>query len=101
MYRYSTERVLAYLRTKAERLSQQDVSEMSRTLTRSLAKDGFMADGKNDFLRGEYHVIPSLYWSQSDMRLAARLRAACDLVSQYLSRDIYEQLLASFEYVCA
>ena len=53
VYRYSTERVLAYLRTKAERLSHQDVSEMSRTLTRSLAKDGFMADGKEDLLRGE------------------------------------------------
>ena len=28
-----------------------------------------------------------------------RLKAACELLSQYLPKDLYEQLLASFEYV--
>lgn len=31
--------------------------------------------------------------------LAGRLRCACDLVSQYLPRDVYEQLLSSYECV--
>ncbi|TBU33816.1 ribonuclease H2, subunit B [Dichomitus squalens] len=80
VYRYSAERVQTYLRSKVERLSHKDVSEMSRTLTRSLVKDGFMEDGKDELLK------------------AARLRTACDLVSQYLARDVYEQLLSSFDF---
>ena len=52
VYRYSSERVQKYLRTKVERLSSADVTEMSRTLTRNLAKDGLMEDGKDDLLRG-------------------------------------------------
>lgn len=52
VYRYSAERVQAYLRTKVARLSQKDVSELSRTLTRGFAKDGLMEDGKEDVLNG-------------------------------------------------
>ncbi|KAI1794130.1 ribonuclease H2, subunit B [Ganoderma leucocontextum] len=81
VYRYSAERVQTYLRTKVARLSHKDVSELSRTLTRSFAKDGLMDDGKEDMLQ------------------AARLRAACDLVSQYLARDVYESLLSSYDFV--
>ncbi|PIL36183.1 hypothetical protein GSI_01843 [Ganoderma sinense ZZ0214-1] len=80
VYRYSAERVQTYLRTKAARLSQKDVSELSRTLTRGFAKDGLMEDGREDILN------------------AARLRAACDLVSHYLARDIYESLLSSYDF---
>lgn len=80
VYRYSAERVQTYLRTKAARLSQKDVSELSRTLTRSFAKDGLMEDGKDDIL------------------IAARLRAACELVSQYLARDVYESLISSYDF---
>ena len=53
VYRYSAERVRAYLRTKVARLSQKDISELSRTLTRSFAKYGLMEDGKEDILKGE------------------------------------------------
>ncbi|KAM5531576.1 hypothetical protein V8D89_014745 [Ganoderma adspersum] len=80
VYRYSAERVQTYLRTKVARLSQKDVSELSRTLTRGFAKDGLMEDGKEDTLN------------------AARLRVACDLVSQYLARDVYERLLSSYDF---
>lgn len=37
--------------------------------------------------------------SHDPSHLAARLRVACDLVSQYLARDIFENLLSSYEYV--
>ncbi|KAI0706844.1 ribonuclease H2, subunit B [Cerioporus squamosus] len=80
VYRYSPERVQAYLRTKVARLSHQDVSEISRTLTRSLAKDGLLEDGKEELLK------------------AGRLRCACDLLSQYLPRDVYEELLSSYDF---
>ncbi|KAI0743544.1 ribonuclease H2, subunit B [Daedaleopsis nitida] len=78
VFRYSPERVQTYLRSKVTRLSHHDISEMSRTLTKSLAKDGLLDDGKEELLT------------------AGRLRVACDLVSQYLPRDIFEQLLATF-----
>ena len=57
VYRYSAERVQTYLQTKVRRLSQKDVSELSRTLTRSFAKDGLMEDGKEDILNGELHTV--------------------------------------------
>ncbi|RDX55099.1 hypothetical protein OH76DRAFT_1397456 [Lentinus brumalis] len=80
VYRYSPERVQSYLRSKVARLSHPDVSEFSRTLTRSLAKDGLLEDGKEELLK------------------AGRLRRACDLVSQYLPRDVYAQLLSSYDF---
>ncbi|KAI0745770.1 ribonuclease H2, subunit B [Earliella scabrosa] len=80
VYRYSPERVQSYLKTKVGRLSHQDISEMSRTLTRNLAKDGLLDDGKEVLLT------------------AARLRSACDLVSQYLPRDVYIELLSSYDF---
>ncbi|KAI0780054.1 ribonuclease H2, subunit B [Fomes fomentarius] len=80
VYRYSSERVQLYLHSKVTRLSHQDICEMSRTLTRSLAKDGLLEDGMETLLT------------------AARLRCACDLVSQYLPRDVYEQLLSSYDF---
>ncbi|RPD59858.1 hypothetical protein L227DRAFT_653766 [Lentinus tigrinus ALCF2SS1-6] len=80
VYRYSSERVQSYLRTKVARLSHQDVCEISRTMTRGLAKDGLLEDGKDELLT------------------AGRLRYACDLVSQYLPRDVYDQLLSSYDF---
>lgn len=98
VYRYSAERVQTYLRTKVARLSQKDVSELSRTLTRGFAKDGLMEDGKEDILNG---TLANVDCSKSNIpsRLAARLRVGCDLVSQYLARDVYERLLSSYKCV--
>ncbi|KAI0675309.1 ribonuclease H2, subunit B [Trametes maxima] len=80
VFRYSPEKVLQYLRAKVARLSAPHVSELSRTLNRNLAKDGLLEDGKEELLS------------------SARTRAACDLVSQYLPRDVYERLLASYDF---
>ncbi|KAI0329441.1 hypothetical protein GY45DRAFT_1325065 [Cubamyces sp. BRFM 1775] len=80
VFRYSKEKVLQYLRVKVARLSDQKIGEASRTLNRSLARDGLMEDGKESLLA------------------SARVRMACDLVSQYLPRDIYDTLLASYDF---
>ncbi|KAI0645702.1 ribonuclease H2, subunit B [Trametes meyenii] len=80
VYRYSPEKVHQYLRTKVSRLSDPNVSELSRTLNRNLAREGLLEDGKEELLS------------------SARLRAACDLVSQYLPKDVYENLLASYDF---
>ncbi|KAI0775716.1 ribonuclease H2, subunit B [Trametes elegans] len=80
VFRYSAERAQEYLRSKVARLSDQSISELSRTLNRSLAKDGLLDDGKEALLA------------------SARVRAACDLVSQYLPRDIFQDLLASYDF---
>ncbi|KAI9062893.1 hypothetical protein FKP32DRAFT_1592877 [Trametes sanguinea] len=79
VFRYSSERALEYLRAKVLRLSDRSISELSKTINRNLAKDGLFEDGKEALLA------------------AARIRAACDLISQYLPRSIYDQLLASYD----
>lgn len=56
VYRYSPERVQIYLRSKVARLSQGNISETSRTLTRSLAKDGLLEDGKEALLTSTWSV---------------------------------------------
>ena len=56
VYRYSPERVQAYLRSKVARLSQGSISEISRTLTRNLAKDGLLEDGKEALLNSKWSI---------------------------------------------
>ena len=53
MYKYSPDIVLESLKQKDARLNSQAMFESSRTLTRALAKDGLMDDGKDDLLEGE------------------------------------------------
>ncbi|KAH9858715.1 ribonuclease H2, subunit B [Lenzites betulinus] len=81
VFRYSSERVQECLRGKVARLSNQGTSELSRTLNRNLAKEGLLEDGKEELLA------------------SARARIACDLVSQYLPRDVYEKLKSSYDFV--
>ena len=50
VYRYSEDKVMEYLQAKVSRLSKDVVTEKSRTIIRSLAKDGIMDDGKEDLL---------------------------------------------------
>lgn len=50
VYRYSEDKVLEYLQAKVSRLSKHAVAEKSRAITRGLAKDGLMDDGKEDLL---------------------------------------------------
>jgi len=53
VYRYSQERALGYLRSKVLRLSEPKTLEISRSITRNLAKDGLMEDGNEELLKGE------------------------------------------------
>ncbi|EIW83182.1 hypothetical protein CONPUDRAFT_136310 [Coniophora puteana RWD-64-598 SS2] len=80
VYRYSSERVLEYLRKKVYRLSKPPHCDISRTIVRSLAKDGLMDDGKEELLR------------------LGRTKAACEILSQYLSPEIYQQVLSSYDF---
>ena len=54
VYRYSSTQVQQYLRKKVARLSSQEVSELSRTVTRNFAKDGLLEDGKESLLTSEH-----------------------------------------------
>ncbi|KAI0297102.1 ribonuclease H2, subunit B [Russula brevipes] len=80
VYRYSEDKVIEYLQAKVSRLSKHAVAEKSRTIVRNLAKDGLMDDGKEDLLE------------------LARVRAACDLVSQYITHDLYSALVAKYDF---
>lgn len=51
MYRYSETKLLEYMRKKATRLAEPRVNELSKTVVRSLAKDGLMEDGKEELLQ--------------------------------------------------
>lgn len=79
VYRYSHDVVLENLKSKVGRLSDPRVAEISRTLVRSLAKDGLMDDGKEELLE------------------LGRIKLACELLSQYLPRDILQELIASYD----
>ncbi|KAG2150542.1 ribonuclease H2, subunit B [Suillus clintonianus] len=80
VYRYSHDIVLENLKRKVGRLSDPRVAEMSRTLVRNLAKDGLMDDGKEELLE------------------SGRIKLACELLSQYLPRDVLQDLIASYDF---
>ena len=102
VYRYSPPILTAYLQRKVARLSESSLQEGSKTVTRNLAKDGLMEDGKEELLKRKY--IPSLAALCQGSKLTVtcvvgRTRAACDLISQYLPKDVYNALKATYEYV--
>ncbi|KAL1752691.1 ribonuclease H2, subunit B [Schizophyllum commune] len=80
VYRYSPPTLTAYLQRKVARLSESSLQEGSKTVTRNLAKDGLMEDGKEELLK------------------LGRTRAACDLISQYLPKDVYNALKATYDF---
>ncbi|KIK92834.1 hypothetical protein PAXRUDRAFT_829595 [Paxillus rubicundulus Ve08.2h10] len=80
VFRYSSEKVLQHLRKKVVTLSTPRITEMSRSLIRSLAKDGLMEDKHEDLL---------------DL---GRTKLACELLAQYLPQDIQEELLGSYDF---
>jgi hypothetical protein len=51
VYRYSTPKLVEYLRVKVARLVASGALETSKMVIRSLAKDGLMDDGKEDLLQ--------------------------------------------------
>ncbi|KAK2464258.1 hypothetical protein APHAL10511_003715 [Amanita phalloides] len=80
VYRFSESKVLDYLRRKVERLASPNVVEESKTLLRSLAKDGLLDDDNEKLLK------------------VARIRAACELLDQYLPKNIGNALQASYDF---
>ncbi|EIM82893.1 uncharacterized protein STEHIDRAFT_171042 [Stereum hirsutum FP-91666 SS1] len=80
VFRYSPDKALKYLTAKVTRLSKAEITEQSRTIVRNMAKDGLMDDGKESLLE------------------VGRLKAACDLVSQYLPGEVYKALLATYDF---
>jgi len=80
VYRYSEDKMMEYLQAKVSRLSKAAVAEKSRTIIRSLAKDGMMDDGKEDLLE------------------LGRIRAACNLISQYITQALYSALIAKYDF---
>jgi len=54
VYRYSSTKHLEYLQKKVANLEQSHALHSSRTITRSLAKDGLMEDGKENLLKSAY-----------------------------------------------
>jgi len=80
VYRFSPTKLVEYLRAKVARLATTETIETSRTLVRGLAKDGLMENGKEDLLQ------------------SGRIKAGCDLISQYIPTSIYTALLASYDF---
>ncbi|KAJ4483219.1 ribonuclease H2, subunit B [Lentinula aciculospora] len=80
VHRFSPTKYIGYLKVKVENLLKADVIEGSRTLVRSLAKDGLMEDGNEKLYQ------------------AGRLKIACDLVTQYLPPDLRMMLVASYDF---
>ena len=72
---------------------------MSRTLVRSLAKDGLMDDRKEELLECALFVHHISLTNIMYPFPARRMKLACELLSQYLPRDILQDLIASYEYV--
>jgi len=80
VYRYSPSKVIDYLRQKVIRLETSGVLDVSRTILRTLAKDGLLEDGNEELLK------------------LGHTRAACDLLAQYLPAHIRNMLLASYDF---
>ncbi|KIK09908.1 hypothetical protein K443DRAFT_671222 [Laccaria amethystina LaAM-08-1] len=75
VYRYSPSKVIDYLRRKVMRLETSGVLDVSRTILRTLAKDGLLEDGNEELLK------------------LGHTRAACDFLAPYLPAHIFLHLL--------
>jgi hypothetical protein len=56
VYRYSPEKLLAYIQKKVSRLNSPALFETSKALVRTLARDGLMEDGKEQLLEGVFDI---------------------------------------------
>ncbi|KAK0504786.1 ribonuclease H2, subunit B [Armillaria luteobubalina] len=81
VYRFSPTMVVDYVRKKVDHMSTFPVIEMSRGITRNLAKDGLLDDGKEKLLA------------------AAKTKIACDLICQYLPPLESASLVASYDFI--
>ncbi|KAJ2922730.1 hypothetical protein H1R20_g14368, partial [Candolleomyces eurysporus] len=79
VFRYSKEKTIQYLRRKVDRLVESKALDQSRTIIRTLARDGLMEDGRESLLR------------------EGQIKATCDLIGQYLSPSLKAELLSSYD----
>jgi ribonuclease H2 subunit B len=98
VYRFSLLKTLQLLQNKVARLSTPEFATASRSIGRSLAKDGLGPDEKVS-----EGVREGLYFSSFESVIThphteGRTKLACQLVSQYLPQSISEALLASYRY---
>ena len=99
VYRFSVPKLIEYLRTKVARIATPETFECCKTLIRGLAKQGLMEDGKEDLLQCENCYSSLCSETPKDFMPVGRIRASCDLLSQYLPLEIRDALIASYEYV--
>lgn len=50
VYRFSSEKLLEYLKARVFRIAESQAFKASKTVTRNLARDGLMDDGKEELL---------------------------------------------------
>jgi len=91
--------VIDYLRRKVIRLETSGVLDVSRTILRTLAKDGLLEDGNEELLKREFCATSVDKLLTKLLFTVGHTRAACDLLAQYLPAHIRNMLLASYEYV--
>ncbi|KAF9482144.1 hypothetical protein BDN70DRAFT_829760 [Pholiota conissans] len=96
VYRYSSTKILEYMRSKVTRLSTSLALEASPTMVRSLAKDGLMDDGQDELLICEFSLLSCSALLTS--HLAGRIRVSCDLVSQYLPSYLRDALIKTYDF---
>ena len=60
VYRFSTAKLVEYLRVKVARIATPKSLECSKTLIRDLAKQGLFEDGKEDLLQRTFAIILAL-----------------------------------------
>ncbi|KAF8628908.1 hypothetical protein AX15_003689 [Amanita polypyramis BW_CC] len=80
VYRFNDGKILEYLRRKVSLLASPQVIESSKTLLRSLAKNGLFEEGNEKLLE------------------AGRTRAACEILCQYLPKNIGSALVSSYDF---
>ena len=91
--------MIDYLRRKVIRLETSGALDVSRTILRTLAKDGLLEDGNEELLKRGLSATPVAKSLTKHLSTVGHTRAACDLLAQYLPPHIRNMFLASYEYV--
>jgi ribonuclease H2 subunit B len=77
-------------------LASVGILDGSKTIIRGLAKDGLLEDGNEQLLKGKITLTFRREFLLTPY-VAGRVRAACELLGQYLSADTQNALIGSYE----
>ncbi|KIY74411.1 hypothetical protein CYLTODRAFT_416248 [Cylindrobasidium torrendii FP15055 ss-10] len=81
VYRYSSTRIIQYLRTKVAHICRSSQnSDMSRSITRKFATEGLFEEGYEEVLA------------------VARTRMSCEFVAHYLAPQTEKELLSTYNF---